>query len=352
MAKTAAIAALRPDYQAELADGTDRFHLPERTTCPWCASSRLRRHVRTTDLVQGKPGTFVLDQCRDCGHVFQNPRLNQEGLDFYYRDFYDGLGAEAAAKMFQGSGSRKRFRASARSMVPHCRPRRWLDVGSSHGHFCVTAKEELPDTEFDGLDRSESVDLAAKEGRVATAYRGLFVDLADDIAARYDVVSMFHYLEHTLDPKAELAAAQKALRPGGHLLIEVPDPQSLMGKLLGRWWMPWFQPQHLQLMPLANVRAELTRRGFTVVVAERKEAHIPADLVCGTWFMINRMLPPDDAPWLAQAPGRLSVLTRWAVAIAAIPLLLLAYGLDLALAPLVRRSRLSNAFRVIARRDG
>ena len=33
---------------------------------------------------------FTLEQCGDCGHVFQNPRLTPEGLEFYYRDFYDG----------------------------------------------------------------------------------------------------------------------------------------------------------------------------------------------------------------------------------------------------------------------
>lgn len=98
--RTAETERLRADYQAELARGTERFLLPKRTTCPWCESGALTRRMRTRDWVQGKPGVFTLDRCRDCGHVFQNPRLNQEGLDFYYRDFYDGLGAETWEKMF------------------------------------------------------------------------------------------------------------------------------------------------------------------------------------------------------------------------------------------------------------
>ena len=239
------IAQLRPSYQEELARGTGRFFLPARTDCPWCLGTDLRRKFRTTDLIQGKPGEFVLDQCRGCGHVFQNPKLSQEGLDFYYRDFYDGLGAETTAKMFEGNGSKKRFRRSARALRRLALPGRWLDVGTSLGHFCATAKEVLPHTEFDGLDMGEGVEQAAKEGRIQEAYRGLFVDLADEMAGRYDAVSMFHYLEHTLDPHRELAAAHKALAPGGHLLIEVPDPESWSGRLLGRLWLPWFQPQHL-----------------------------------------------------------------------------------------------------------
>ncbi|MHC0433415.1 class I SAM-dependent methyltransferase [Streptomyces sp. O3] len=352
MARTAEIARRRPRYQADLADGTRRFFLPRRTTCPWCASPRLKRRLRTRDHVQNKPGAFVLDECRDCRHIFQNPRLTTEGLDFYYRDFYDGLGEESTARMFEGRGSIKRFRASARALLRHANPARWLDVGTSHGHFCATVASELPDTEFDGLDMGESIERAAKEGRVSTAYRGQFTELATELAGAYDVVSMFHYLEHTLEQRAELAAAHTALRPGGHLLIEVPNPESPLGRLLGGRWMPWFQPQHLHFMPIGNLCRELERIGFTVVTAQRRgDQHIPVDLACAAWFWVSRAMPKEDAPWLGRRPGKAAVAVRWAVALTSLPLVLLAYALDLLLAPLIRRTPLSNAYRVIARRD-
>ena len=84
--------ASRPYYQAELADGVERFLEPRRNTCPWCGSEDLSVRLRTGDLIQRKPGRFTLEQCGACGHIFQNPRLTPAGLDFYYRDFYDGLG--------------------------------------------------------------------------------------------------------------------------------------------------------------------------------------------------------------------------------------------------------------------
>lgn len=351
MKRTKQIAARRRDYREELAQGTDRFYLPPRTDCPWCASPILRERLRTTDLVQLKPGHFVLDECRDCGHVFQNPRLSPAGLDFYYRDFYDGLGEEATAKLFQGRGSMKRFRASARAMLRLARPGNWLDVGTSHGHFCQAASEVLPATVFDGLDNSEGVERAVTEGRISRSYRGFFVDLVDEMAGRYDVVSMFHYLEHTPDPKRELAAARTALRTGGHLIIEVPDPESAYGRLLGRYWVPWLQPQHLNIMPIGNLCAELEAQGFTIMSTDRREPHIPADLVCATWFLLTRVLPPDDAPWRPARPRFASRLVRVLMVLAAAPFLLAAWAADQLLAPLVRRSRLSNAYRVIARRN-
>ena len=47
---------------------------------------------------------------------------------------------------------------------------------------------------------SDSVDEAARRGRVDTAYRGMFPDLAPNLPRSYDIVSMHHYLEHTRDP--------------------------------------------------------------------------------------------------------------------------------------------------------
>jgi len=272
------------------------------------------------------------------------------GLDFYYRDFYDGLGEEATAKLFQGRGSVKRFQASARAMRRLSQPSNWLDVGTSHGHFCAAAQKVLPATVFDGLDNCEGVERAVAAGRISRSYRGFFVDLVDEMTERYDVVSMFHYLEHTPDPKRELAAARSALRPGGHLMIEVPDPESVYGRLLGKWWVPWLQPQHLHVMPIANLCRELESQGFTIVTTDRQEPHIPADLVCATWFLLTRILPPDDAPWLPERPRLPARLARVLLVLAAAPFLLAAWVADQALAPLVRRTRLSNAYRIIARR--
>ena len=217
------VAALRPAYQADLARGTDRFFEPRRTTCPWCDSAELRVRLRTTDLIQHKPGRFVLDECTACGHVFQNPRLNPTGLDFYYRDFYDGLGEQQLDGLFKSST--KSYLSRARLAVQHAAPGNWLDVGTGHGHFPHTAATLLPDTVFDGIDQSEGVELAQRRGWITTGYRGHFTELADGLAGRYDAVSMFHYLEHTTDPAAQLAAASRVVRPGGVLLIEVPDPE-------------------------------------------------------------------------------------------------------------------------------
>lgn len=343
------VAACRPAYLADIAEGTDRFFESRRTSCPWCDSQRLVVRLRTTDLLQHKPGRFVLDACEDCGHVFQNPQLNPVGLEFYYRDCYDGLGEKTMNSMFEGSQSGYRSRAALVTSL--CTPKQWLDVGMGHGHFCKEAKAVSPGTEFDGLDLSDGVKLAEQEGRIRTGYRGNFVDLTDELSGRYDVISMYHYLEHTPDPKLELAAAAAVLEPGGLLAIELPDPECTWSRLLGRWWLPWLQPQHLNLMSIGNVRLALTELGFTVVAEQRAEPHSGIDVVAAALLAVNAAtIGGEDLAWRPAKPSRGKRLLRKAGFLVAIPIFLLATLVDRISAPLGRKHGLSNAYRVVARK--
>jgi ubiquinone/menaquinone biosynthesis C-methylase UbiE len=231
-------------------------------------------------------------------------------------------------------------------------PRRWLDVGAGHGHFCCVARELLPDTRFEGLDFSESIDDAVRRRWVDRGIRGLFPEVAPGLAAageRYDVVSMSHYLEHTLDPAAEIDAAARVLGGGGLLFIEVPDPESRLGRLLGRGWLPWFQPQHLHFLTAENMKKVLVERAFEPLVWHRGEAHQAAEFTYLTLVAINRVALSADVPWLPAA-GRVTRGWRRFVWAAAVPLVALAWVVDHALAPLFRRKGWSNTYRVLARR--
>ncbi|WP_328972230.1 class I SAM-dependent methyltransferase [Streptomyces sp. NBC_00239] len=346
----AAEAGRRAAYAAELAGGADRFLEPRRATCPWCDAPRLAVRVRMPDLLQGKPGRFTLEECQACGHVFQNPRLTVEGLDFYYRDFYDGRGGEGAGTVFARLGAS--YRARAAMIAPYARPASWLDVGTGHGHFCDVAREVWPDTRFDGLDMGDGIHEAERRGWVSTGYQGQFPELAEKLAGRYDTVSMYHYLEHTRDPFAELDAAAQVLLAGGHLLIELPDPQSRMARLLGPHWLPWFQPQHQHLIPAANLRAALVERGFTVLAEEHGPAHQHNDFVGAVALTLNRLAPDPHSPWADPAAARpVRRAVRQAVRVAAVPCFLAAGALDTVRSAVARRTDGGNAYRLLARKE-
>jgi SAM-dependent methyltransferase len=340
-------AELRARYAADLADGLDRFFEPPVATCPWCGGGELAALLTGADLMKCKPGRFTLQRCRSCGHVFQNPRLNAAGLEFYYRDVYDGLGAKRAERLFRAQ--KPAYYARARLVRAHASPRRWLDVGTGHGHFPAVASQVLSATTFDGLDMSEGVETAWRLGRIAEAYRGQFPDLAAELVGRYDGVSMNHYLEHTTDPFTELDAASTVLRPGGHLLIELPDPQSRL-RLLGRYWSQWCQPQHLNLFPCRNLRSALTERGFSILAEQHGRAHLPFDFTFALVLAVNSVAPDPTLPWLRHDPTwRRKLLRRCALA-GIVPLVPLTLGLDVATVGWVRLTDGGNVFRLLARK--
>ncbi|MGV9338169.1 class I SAM-dependent methyltransferase [Streptomyces sp. NPDC003688] len=313
---------------------TDGFSGPLRADCPWCGSPRLRTRLRAPDPLRERPGIFGLDECADCAHTFQNPRLAADDLAAYEKDACERHLDRIAARVLSPRAVHRRHRATARALAGLGDPESWLDVGTGDGRFPEAAQEFFPYTSFDGLDPTARVEKARAAGRIEEAHRGFLTTpgVTERLRARYDVVSMFHHLEHVPDPRAELRAALTVLRPGGHLVLEVPDPASAFAALLGKWWLPHGQPRHLHLPPLANLRAELAERGCAIVSTDRAAAHLPYDLTAALSMALTHVPPPLRR---ATAPA----LTATA-------------GADLLLSPLTRRTRFANACRVVARKEG
>jgi SAM-dependent methyltransferase len=327
---------------------TDRPLFDERRIeCPLCGSGLLQVWLRTTDLLQGKPGRFTLERCESCGHIFQNPRLSLPGLSFYYGDFYDGLGEEELDRMF--SSDTGPYMQRARAVEGLIEPQRWLDVGTGHGHFCCAAKAAWPGTRFDGLDIGASVDEAARIGWLQSSYRGFLPDLSSDLAGLYDVVSLFHCLEHTPDPRADVAAAREVLAPGGCLVVEVPNPECPMGRWLGRFWVPWLQPQHLNLFSIGNLQELLRQQGFEPVRVMSTEVHVGMDLIGAAAMFTRWLAPPSNVPWRPK-PTWLTRVRSFAVMTAAFPAIIGVWIVDATVVTPLSRGRLSNAYRIVARR--
>lgn len=342
------VEAARPIYRELLAEGTGRFFEARRDRCPMCESRDLHPHVEVGDLYQSKPGTFQLDRCGRCGHVFQNPALSEAGLSFYYRDFYDGIGGRTLESLF--AAGFQPYVDRAQMVIAHLGGEdapRWLDVGCGHGHFCAHVRRLLPKATLHGLDLGPAVEEAARRRWVARGIQGLLPDLAPNLAGQYDVISMSHYLEHTPDPRAALSGAATALRPGGLLFVEVPDPECPMARRLGRWWMPWLQPQHLHLMPASVLESRLTEAGFAVMAHGFTEAHVPNDLTMAVVLLGSRLAPRLDVPW-RPAPSTLEVLRHGAIWLALLPVLGLAMGLDRVLKGWATGGRHGNAYRMVA----
>ncbi|MEV5572817.1 class I SAM-dependent methyltransferase [Spirillospora sp. NPDC052269] len=337
--------AARPYYRAEIERGVERFLAPRREDCPWCASPSLAVRVRTGDMVHGKPGRFTLERCRDCGYVFQNPRLGDEGRAFYDRDHQDRPSPAVLELQVKDDVLRARARFAAAHVGA---PRAWLDVGTGHGHFCRAAAALFPGTAFDGLDTDAGVEEGVLRGWLRAAHRCALRDLPGELAGRYDVISMYHYLEHSGDPARELDAAVKALPAGGHLLIEQPDPECRFGRL-GRVGIPWLQPRHLDLVTADNLVRALGARGMRVLAVQRRAAHHRHDARAAVHLGLTAFAPDPSRPWAPGPPTRAGRFRRAAAQAATPPLLAAAALADRLVLPLVPGP--GNAYRILARKD-
>lgn len=196
---------------------------------------------------------------------------------------------------------------------------------------------------------SESVEEAVRRGWADHGHRGLFPELAPTLAGQYDVVSLSHCLEHTRDPRAEIAAAHVALAAGGLLLIDVPDPELVLRKLFRSRWLPYFQPQHQHLLSSGNLQRLLREAGFEIERVVRGPAHTGFDAFFAAFLSLDRWAPPTDLPWRA-GPGAAGRWWRGCVWGLGMPLLLAAVGFDLVVKRSLAVPRVSNAHRVLARR--
>ena len=197
-----------------------------------CASRpTCRRASHVGDLLQFKPGEFELDECGGCGHVFQNPRLSLEGLDFYYRDFYDGMGGEQLEFVFSSDDTSYRGRADLVARHAPTTPKRWLDVGGGHGHFCLVAAGVLPDTTFDGLDLGDGIVEAERRRWIDRSLRRACSPTSPRTCRAPTTWSRCTTTSSTpaTRPPSSTPPAT-VLESGGHLLIEVPDPECRYGR--------------------------------------------------------------------------------------------------------------------------
>lgn len=85
----------------------------------------------------------------------------------------------------------------------------------------------------------------------------------------YDVITMYHVLEHIPNPKLIGELVYSALRPGGTLVVEVPDVQGGQARWKRRRWHHW-APHHVNYFTEDTLSRLLTPVGFAQSGSERK----------------------------------------------------------------------------------
>jgi hypothetical protein len=82
---------------------------------------------------------------------------------------------------------------------------------------------------------------------------------------RFDLITMWHFLEHDYDPLRSLGHAAELLGDGGTLIIEVPNLDSWSYTLFGNRWPGFQAPQHTVLFDYQRLRSMLRKADLEIV---------------------------------------------------------------------------------------
>lgn len=235
--------------------------------CPMCGSLAATLTIEApAQMTSGSRPSFRMVRCRACALIRLDPVPAPDELARYYGpDYLPHRGAAAWGRYarFVEIGSRGQDRARtrlARRAVPLTASSRVLDVGCGRPTFLATL-QRATGAQCTGFDAD------ARAWGDPAQWPGLRLgagSVADLPAGPFDLITMWHALEHLADPLGTLEALRGRVRPGGALLVEVPDYDSFTRVLHGRHWSGWSTPRHLATFTAATLRAMLERAGWRV----------------------------------------------------------------------------------------
>ncbi len=238
------------------------------TPCPVCGVYMyVERYWLSDRLYQTTDDEFSVIECRGCGLLRLDPQPEAPQLKRYYPDRYWAYGKvrRGLAGIYRRMVLRDHIRF-VRKAIKSLRVARVrvLDLGCGSGDLLAALRADKQ--AGIGMDISRPALRAAAEvgvPGVVADYRCL-----PFAGASFDVVMMFHMLEHIPDPDAALRAAAYLLRPEGKLLVQVPNTDSLQFAILGKRWSGLDVPRHLYDYRRQDLELFLERNGF--VVTRRK----------------------------------------------------------------------------------
>jgi SAM-dependent methyltransferase len=174
-----------------------------------------------------------------------------------------------------------------------------LDVGAAAGFFVHEAVRAGWDAR--GVDVAPSMTEWGREHLGVDLQTRTFADL-ELTGSVFDAMTMWDYIEHSVDPRDDMRKASGALRPGGVLLLSTGDIGSLLARLSGARWHLITPKHHNFYFSERTIRALLYQTGFRV----ESVAH-PASPY-SMRYCLHKLQTMVDSASLARASARIAEL--------------------------------------------
>jgi SAM-dependent methyltransferase len=208
--------------------------------CPLCSSGQFSFISEIEDHALSKE-KFSLYQCKNCSLTFTNPRPKIQSSHSYYA-FKNYASHQKTLASFQDLIYHEIRKVNLRGklkLINRLRPEKGflLDYGTGTGYFPREAKK-------DGWS------VSAIEPNENAIENGVFSTTFSDLSklpkeAKFDIITLFHVLEHVHALKETLHHLKSLLNSEGYLILALPNCESYDAKMYGNHWAAYDVPRHL-----------------------------------------------------------------------------------------------------------
>lgn len=244
------------DAVKPLFSGSELLYPYELTSCPVCNSE----HSKLLFTLRG----FKHHRCNDCGFIFVNPRLNEEGARIYYNtDYYRHYCDNNERPVNEKFGP---FTRTLGSELPFfteylrtlCPQGRIVDVGCGLGGLLASMSAKA--FERIGVEYNEAAAEFASERyglRICSSMDELLGE-----GSTFDLVTAVEVIEHLADPFVFIQDSAKLLNSSGYLVITTPNIDTIDYRLYGRRCGHFCAPSHVNFFSLETLTKLAARAGL------------------------------------------------------------------------------------------
>jgi SAM-dependent methyltransferase len=199
-------------------------------------------------------------QCTSCSFQYLNPRVKWDIILDSYSNAVDPVFMQQNPMRIQT------FKRSLRKLISRFKikpeaSKRVLDIGSAGGAFPKAAS----DMGFSviGIEPSAWLCEAGRKAYGLDLRAGIFEE-GQFPPKTFFMITLWDVLEHLPDPAKMLQSVKPILQDDGYLVINLPDSDSLMSRLLGSRW-PFLLSVHLSYFTPKTLKRMLAQNGFKVI---------------------------------------------------------------------------------------
>ncbi|MDD2944158.1 MAG: class I SAM-dependent methyltransferase, partial [bacterium] len=234
--------------------------------CPLCSSKSYKPFTKATDVGYK---TYDYRRCDNCHTVYLGLQLSQSEISDIYEASYYGSNddkkflrpVQRAIDWFRYKRAQKVsldiLQSSSTSAKFRC-----LDIGCGDGIFLAQMKQlgfDIYGTEIPGPAASR-----------AAKIEGINLHLGNIEDAEYkeqffNIVTMWHVIEHLPDTSQLAQKIAWILKPGGKLHLSYPNIASWQAQVFKKNWLHLDPPRHLWLAPPEKLILMFEKHGFKLV---------------------------------------------------------------------------------------